>query len=100
MEGQFRIRVVKTPAGPAPEEVRRAWVGTELVAVGEYDGPELDFVKLELRDKRRKSIAVPILPALVVLMKKDPLAVAWFRNNLPPFVSTFTFGADEVEVLN
>lgn len=94
----FFVKVVKVPRGPDPEGVRKAFVGLTLKATGLNLGREADFLTCKLIPKR-KSISVPIIPALKVLEEKDPGAAAWFRKNLPAFWRNFTFGADELEIL-
>lgn len=94
----FFVKVVKVPRGPAPEVVKRAWVGLTLAASGYNPGAERDFLTGAMTPSR-KSIMVPIAPALEVLGKKNPSAAEWFRVHLPGYSRTFTFGADELEVL-
>jgi hypothetical protein len=86
-----RIRIIATPPGEAPESVRRAWIGMELslapgstespqaisaggVLSGEIGGTCLGFV-VEGRD------------AITALRFHDPVAAAWWRENVPDITS-------------
>lgn len=95
----IRVRVVKVPEGPAPLEFRKAWVGLELFAkVTPLKGPEVDFITEEMII-RKPPLMVPVYPALKRLEQKNPEAADWFRTYFPPEMQHFTFGADEVEIL-
>lgn len=91
------VKVVKVPIGPAPEEIRKAWVGLVLDVVCLNPGREFDFVKMQFLPER-KSFLVLKTTALDLLEKKDPSAARWFREN-PGFSNFFTFGSDELELL-
>jgi hypothetical protein len=95
------IKVIKVPAGPAPEKIREAWVGLNLPARRTIlKGPVTDF----LTDKgdmifRGESYMVPVEFALEILEKKSPEAAQWFRINCPPWMKHLTFGINEVKVV-
>ena len=97
------VKIVKVPYGPAPEEIRRAWVGLNLLAKGEpypYTGPQYDFLANSSLP-RRKALLVPVDCALERLKEKSPEAAVWFLKNYPWWREEyFTFGMDEVEVIN
>lgn len=96
----YVVRVTKAPAGPAPEVVRKAWLGVSLLAVRMPQGtPKLDFINGRLIGPR-KTFAVPFEFAMAQLEIHGQKVVAqWFEENLPPFFDKLSFGVDEVEVV-
>ncbi|OGH15906.1 MAG: hypothetical protein A3C30_03700 [Candidatus Levybacteria bacterium RIFCSPHIGHO2_02_FULL_40_18] len=96
---QFRIRITKTPEGPAPEDVRNAWVGLEFSA---YKMPprinEVDFVSGR-PIQNRGGYLVPTKEALDALEQSSPVAAGWFRLALPEGMPSLTFGLDEAEIV-
>ena len=94
----FFVRIAKIPEGPAPVEIRKAWVGLKLPAFRENPWGEEDFLT-GAKMRVRESIIVPVEPAINILRKKDSGAATWFINNMPPWVRLFTFGANEVEII-
>lgn len=95
----IRIKISKIPQGPAPENIRSAWVGLEFPAT-KFSSPqvEMDFTTREVRPPR-EAYAVKIDTALEALQTKSPEGVRWFKKNVPLGMPTLTFGADEVEIL-
>ena len=81
--GKKYLRVIKTPAGEAPLQVRESWEGISLpfslmkgvigrgMVSGTLRGPR-DFYGVEKR------------VAIDILRKKDPEAAEWFANALFP----------------
>jgi len=94
-----RIRITEVPTGPAPEDVRRCWVGMEMLAVKlpTGSGGEHDFITNEA-GPIRDAYAVLAQIAVQALGKRSPQAAEWFQQNLPPDLPALTFGADEVEI--
>ena len=96
----MKIKVVKVPEGPAPPKVREAWVGLELLAKATpLKGPEVDFTTREMII-RKPSIMVPRYGALKKLEQKSPEAADWFHIHFPHEMKHFTFGIDEIEVID
>jgi len=95
------IRVVKIPAGPAPEWVRKEWLRLEMKAWKmPPDGKEHNFLKGELLPNRG-GFLVDFSHAIEVLADKSPEAANWFikhRNMMAG--NSLAFGPDEVEVLS
>lgn len=91
------IKVIKTPAGEAPEEVRKKWVNALLVSTGPSDGREVGVLSDELIP-RRQGFRVEWNHALDVLHSISPEAADWFRNH-SLFSPYLVFGADEVVVI-
>jgi hypothetical protein len=94
------IRLVSTPPGDAPEEVRRAWVGLELPLAGgsgfPWFVPAGDCTGLTAgRRSFRASLWSAVTQrwvrgylvhaprALALLAEKDPTAVRWWRDASP-----------------
>jgi hypothetical protein len=97
-----RIRIIKTPAGQAPEEIRRAWIGITLPCepiVGYTEGIELGAVNHKPVPKRY-SFHVPQVPAIEALEFMVPEAAKWWREHgYPRSNGWFTFGEDEAEII-
>jgi len=93
------IRIVATPLGEAPEEVRRAWLGLELpLAAGEtgprrvptggvLTGPRTFLGKLlKLLTGQRQHFygyIIDAAQALVLLAERAPSAALWWRECAP-----------------
>jgi hypothetical protein len=99
------FRIISTPKGQAPEEVRKEWVGIVL-PLKSLGGPfpagliqEADFDGH--LQPARDNVLVHVDIALTELEKKSPAAAQWFYENLPAWVRAgdFCFGTDEVEIL-
>lgn len=95
------IRIIKTPAGEAPIEVREAWVGIQLPASAPFTDAARGAVSYELQEPR-EVFAVPTRLALLYLLgqgKED--AAQWWHDNLPLgalIASKLYFGTDEAEI--
>jgi hypothetical protein len=93
------IRILATPPGEAPEEVRRAWLGLELPLAAGETGPRTlpvggvltgartflgRLLKL-LTGQRRYShgYVIDAPQALVLLAEKAPSAALWWREHAP-----------------
>jgi hypothetical protein len=93
------VRVVATPPGEAPEEVRREWVGLDLpLAGGEIGarrvrtggvltGPRTFLAKLVAaltgRTGHSYGYVIDAPQALVLLAEKSPRAARWWRDYAP-----------------
>jgi hypothetical protein len=112
------VRIVATPPGEAPEEVRQAWVGLELpLASGErgprtlpvsgvLSGPRSFlgklFAWLSGRTRRAYGYVIDAPQALVLLAEKAPWAAQWWRERAPHCWSPghrFVFHAETCEEL-
>ncbi len=98
MSDIFKIKIVKVPGGPAPEEIRRQWVGLEIDYATFLKGDEVDFLTGQ-KPTKRKGICVPKLAAIDALQKKSRQAAEWFMKNMPSGMEHLTFGKDEVEII-
>lgn len=93
------IRILKTPAGEAPEPIRQAWVGLTLPlapdhpsrevfrAFGVLSGPKTFWRTLwSLLTGRHfpyDGYAVATLSAVEALRLRDPEAAAWWQTHTP-----------------
>jgi hypothetical protein len=93
------VRIIATPPGEAPEEVRRAWVGLDLPLVagetgcrtvpisGILSGPRTFLAKLlKLLTGRRqyaRGYVVDAPQALTILADRAPRAALWWREYAP-----------------
>jgi len=98
MRDIFKIKIVKIPKGPAPEEIRKQWVGLIIDYADYLDGDEVNFLNGQ-RPPKRKAICVPKLAAIDSLQKKSRQAAEWFMENIPSGMRYLTFGEDEVEII-
>ena len=93
------IRIIATPPGEAPEEIRRAWVGVRIPllvfhkkakdyrSAGVLTGPKGIFAKLGAiisgRLERKTGYAVAVVEAIAALEAANPEAAKWWRENAP-----------------
>jgi hypothetical protein len=112
MERAF-IRIISTPPGEAPEDIRRAWVGVRIplplfreragdyLSAGVITGPKSFFELLlalftgQLR--KRHGYAVAVVEALMALEASHPAAAKWWRENAPQVLmpgKVFVFSAE------
>lgn len=100
------IRVIKTPAGEAPEQIRAAWVGLVLPCEpisGKLPwGEELHIPSFKPTNRSRDVVIVPIKDALEIIAQERPFAAEWYAELNIPFerADHFAFGLDEVEILS
>ncbi|KQY62310.1 MULTISPECIES: hypothetical protein [unclassified Brevundimonas] len=99
-ETAFRIRIVRRPAGEAPEWVRDAWIGIEIPLLvaepvstsgfGVLTGPKnivLDwFLCLAGRAKPVAGYVVAADTAVACLAEHAPAAADWWRTEVPYLV--------------
>ncbi len=100
-----RIRIIKTPAGEAPEEIRQKWVGLELpcepIAGSNALVQEYGTVSGKNDARRRITVSVPQDLALLVLAQRFPEVVEyWTGVGYPRRGEHFGFGFDEVELID
>lgn len=98
-----RIRIIMTPAGQAPEEIRRAWIGLVLPCepiLGFSDGFAEYEVVTGKKVPKRYSFHVPQCPAIETLEQVTPEAARWWRDRGYPHTDKwFTFGENEAEII-
>lgn len=99
MAETFTIRIIKTPAGPAPEEIRASLVGLEMPA------KKLPLWVME-RDfatgrpiGNRMGIAVETETFLRIVGTRSEEAANRYFENIPPGMPYATFDPTEVEVV-
>ncbi|PTX90952.1 hypothetical protein [Opitutus sp. ER46] len=82
---EVRIRIVATPPGEAPLEVREQWVGLELPLMGgEVSAVQIEtcgVVTGEIDREETIGYVIDIEDAMLALASKSPSAVAWWRTN-------------------
>jgi len=107
------IRIVATPPGEAPEEIRRAWVGVRIPlplfhtrskewrTAGVLTGPRTLFARLSAlwsgRLKREGGYAVSVIEAIAALEAANPGAAKWWRENAPHLIrpgKAFVFASE------
>jgi hypothetical protein len=92
------FEVIKRPDGPAPDEVRGAWIGLILEA-------DVFPVGVPVKDStgevagERSCWKVAFEDALSVLGKKSKEAADWYRQNYPKETQFIAFGCDETKVI-
>jgi hypothetical protein len=106
------VRIISTPPGEAPEEVRRAWVGLSLPVldedsrprtwrtIGVVAGPKTFLSSLVAvlsgRTRPVEGFRVNSAAAIRLLEAHDATAAAWWRANAPHYcrpTSRFVFHA-------
>ncbi len=110
------IRIIRTPAGEAPEEIRKSWVGLILpvaedeqgrrkrLGYGVLTGPKsfLAYLVGFLLGKYTQydGYAVKVMDAIAILAKSNPQAAQWWRKNTPHLLTPtglFLFDAEACE---
>ena len=96
------VRIISTPPGEAPQNVREAWVGLKLpiegggpqriLAQGVLSGPKT-FWGLVLSllfgwTKQQEGYAVDSVKAVDILNEKSPEAAAWWKKNVPHLIQS------------
>ena len=79
-----RIRIVATPPGDAPDDIRRAWIGLELPLANGQTGPCRQPAQgiLSGQDEgTRSGYAVDGRQAVALLAARAPEAAAWWREH-------------------
>jgi len=98
------IEIVKAPFGPAPDSVKKQWIGARMEA---YQMPtetpigeaiESDFTSGETQIARG-GFVVKTETALFALALKSKEAARWFEMNLPEDVHFLSFGSDEAIIV-
>jgi hypothetical protein len=85
------LRILGTPPGEAPEEIRRAWVGIELpLRHGETEPSRLPTLGVlsEQGPEMTTGYAVDGRAAVAALASRSPEAAAWWRENAPHVVAS------------
>jgi hypothetical protein len=100
-----RIRIIATPPGEAPEEIRRAWIGLELSLVGNGEQPRTLSADGVLTYRPAGVVTGYVVDgkkAIALLASHSPQAADWWRENAPPVTksgSLLMFPADVCERL-
>src|SRR5450432_2223289 len=82
----MKIKIIAVPAGEAPEEIRRAWVGLEIplpagkrgLLVGQSSGTA------SAKQGAFRGYFVDTETAVSLLAERAPAAAAWWRQNASP----------------
>lgn len=87
-QGMFQprreVRIVAVSPGPAPEEVRRAWVGLIVPLAAGETGPRP--VQTAGAAEEKVGYVVDSHRALKVLEANAPAAAAWWKKNAPAYL--------------
>lgn len=109
----MNVRIISTPPGEAPEEIRRGWIGLVLpvsprygrggkhIEVGVVTGPKsllgTLFGLFSGRAQRTNGYPIESSVALELLAKHSPAAASWWGTNTPRFFEPgrhFLFAAE------
>jgi hypothetical protein len=82
----MRIRIIATPPGQAPLEVREEWVGLELDVLGRDDGNSTGV--LGGAGENQGGYMVWGDDAVEALAVKSPAAAHWWEQNAPWVLQT------------
>ena len=96
MEVPMKIRIINTPPGEAPEDIRKAWVGLvlplprfrprrETWTSGVLSGPRshLGFLGAVLSGRLRRQVVYSVIGQVAIdaLATHSPHAASWWRQN-------------------
>src|SRR5258708_29182726 len=107
------IRIINSPTGPAPEDVRRAWIGVTLPLLPGYERRVLGFglftfkfpmsifgrlfALLTGNFRMMPGYLVDANEAVERLSRSAPAAASWWREQAPHFIApgkVFLFNSD------
>lgn len=88
----IRIKIIKTPDGPAPEEIRQKWIGCVIPA---RRVPGAD----SLEESHGGNYLVPKKESLGILRQVSPEAADWLANHFQKDESLL-FYVDEAEIVS
>jgi len=95
----LKIKIVKIPAGPAPEEIRQKWVGLILPAyIFPRNQKQRDLYFGEIPVGYEECYAVPKIEAIELLKEVFLEAAEWFINNMSSW-GDFWFQLSEAEIV-
>ncbi len=99
-----RIKIMEIPAGEAPLDIRRAWVGLILPCFPEAGyldgGAEHCLLSGEKLAEERVVVIVPQDQAIAILLQHDRRAAAYFMaHGCGKEGQYFSFGANEVRIV-
>jgi len=99
MSEKVLIEITQTPDGPAPEWVRKTWIGVQMLArLLPPDEIEADFTNNKPIGNRG-GIAVNPGLAIQCLATHSEEAAKWFQENVPPGMPFLSFGPTEFKVV-
>ena len=76
------IKIISTPPGQAPEQVRKEWIGVEIPFLEQ----ELAGIQVGVRSGKPENeggYQVDTSEAITALRKKSPEAAKWWEDNVP-----------------
>ena len=99
----MKIKIIKTPIGPAPKPYREKSVGMTMEAerkpvetiIGETT--EKDFISGD--QTSRSGFIVRAETFLALLAQKSPKAAQWFKEHTPADIFWFSFGDGEAVIV-
>lgn len=103
------IRIIATPPGPAPEDVRAAWIGLVLPVSPGNPKPIESVPEGILANvwsflmPRHLHYVVPVDDAILILEKASPGASVWWKQNTPESLGSgqvFLFRVDVCEPIS
>lgn len=98
-----QIKIIATPEGEAPLEVREAWIGLILPChpILGYSEGDIGALSREPTERNRQVINVPQDEAIRILALFHPEAVQWWNDHgYPTQGGYFSFGEREVEIIS
>ncbi|MDD2657621.1 MAG: hypothetical protein PHD04_03110 [Candidatus Pacebacteria bacterium] len=104
-EATGRIRIIKTPAGDAPFEIRDGWVMRAALPCYPYVGYPSGVVKDVLSGREVKiekiGVVVPQDKALEILGRHNPMVAKWWTDRgYPKPGKAFFFTEDEFTIIS
>lgn len=98
-----QIKIIATPEGEAPLEVRKAWVGLILPChpILGYSEGDVGALSHKPTERNRRVVNVPQDTAIQILALFDPESAQWWRDlGYPKSGGYFSFGESEIEVIH
>ena len=100
------IRIIATPPGEAPPEIRAAWIGCVLLLLEGREAPErggeVSGVSSGRPEDHGMGYVVPAREAILALERRDAKAAKWWRRHTPHMLEpgrNFIFTAAACELM-
>ena len=79
----MRIKIIRTPSGLSPEEVRRGWVGIILEYTTKVKARPTTDLDLQIGRKNAAGYMVGGFTALEALKDHNPESYEWYKKDYP-----------------
>ena len=90
----LKIKIIKTPAGPAPREIKKKWMEVRMLPARKFQPGQS-----QNSEYKEGGYKVPKLVAYEALREVSPEGADWFVENFGEFPLELLFHLDEAEIV-